>query len=330
MPLINEDAFTLNTLTKAINAVPRHPTVIGDLQLFHEYGIATKNLVLEWRDGRIDLLPDTPRGAPGVPHVSTKRQQLKVPTAHFRTLDRIYADEVQDVRAEFGGTEMQTLDDVRDRKLGEMRRNLEQTIEHQRIGALKGLVQDKDGNTIVDLFAAFGVGQQSVDLDLDASAPASHVGNKMVSAVRLCEDVTGVPAKSYVVLAGATMMDKIRAHPSLVGAVSGWNASAIQIADHRFGDIVIGGCVFREYRQPSGGPTYLAADEGYLVPLGVPDLLLTRYAPADYKETVNTLGIPFYAKGQAGPMDRYVDIEAQSNPISIVTKPRAIIKLTVT
>lgn len=60
--------------------------------------------------------------------------------------------------------------------------------------------------------------------------------------------------------------------------------------------------------------------------MGVTDLLITRYAPADYVETVNTIGLPFYAKQERLRLDKGVELEAQSNPLNLCTKPRAIIK----
>jgi hypothetical protein len=45
-------------------------------------------------------------------------------------------------------------------------------------------------------------------------------------------------------------------------------------------------------------------------------------------ETVNTIGLPYYAKQERIPFDKGVQLELQSNPLHICTKPRAIIKLT--
>jgi hypothetical protein len=47
-------------------------------------------------------------------------------------------------------------------------------------------------------------------------------------------------------------------------------------------------------------------------------------------ETVNTIGIPYYAKQEARRMNKGIDFEAQSNPINLCTRPRAIVKLTLT
>ena len=53
----------------------------------------------------------------------------------------------------------------------------------------------------------------------------------------------------------------------------------------------------------------------------------TVYAPADYIETVNTIGLPRYAK-QATDQEfgRWVKLHTQSNPLPICTRPKTLIK----
>jgi hypothetical protein len=71
------------------------------------------------------------------------------------------------------------------------------------------------------------------------------------------------------------------------------------------------------------------ADQAQLVPEGVPELFKSAFAPADYMETVNTLGIPYYSKLETMPFGKGVAGEAQSNPLHLCTRPLAIIRLTI-
>jgi hypothetical protein len=90
----------------------------------------------------------------------------------------------------------------------------------------------------------------------------------------------------------------------------------------------VGDTTFIEIRSTPGMPVRIPAGESFLVPLGITDLLLTRYAPGDYMETVNTPGLPLYAKSEEMPMGKGYALEAQSNPINFCTRPGAIIRLT--
>ena len=90
----------------------------------------------------------------------------------------------------------------------------------------------------------------------------------------------------------------------------------------KFADVI-----WEEYRGKIGTQAFIGDNEAYLVPEGVADLFITRNAPADYNETVNTLGLPLYAKQAPLPMDRGIEMEAQKNPLNLCTQPVAIIKL---
>lgn len=324
----NSGAFEMEALTAGINRAPYTPGVIAELKIFAEEPSPTTKVKIEGSDGVLSLVPNTPRGAPATPHVSTKRHVIEVVCGHYPKRRRIYADEVQNVRG-WGDEGTETVEAVVGRNQAEMRADLEATIEHQRMGAIKGLVVDVTGATLVDLYAEYGVLQ--ITKSLDTATSTASLANKLIDAVRASEDELGRGTnkpKGFVAFCGPGLLDAIRAHPSFLNATAGWSAAAVQLADHRYGDVVIGGCRFVEIRNPSGGPTYVAADEGYLVPLGVPGLFKTLFGPADYIEAANRQGLPLYMKAEIGPMGKYVDLEAQTNPISVCTRPRAVVKLT--
>ena len=84
------------------------------------------------------------------------------------------------------------------------------------------------------------------------------------------------------------------------------------------------------YRAELNGTKFITTDNCRFVPLGVPDLFQHVMAPANYMETVNTLGKPFYAKMDRTKFDKGVDLEVQSNPLMICNRPGCLIKGTET
>jgi hypothetical protein len=50
------------------------------------------------------------------------------------------------------------------------------------------------------------------------------------------------------------------------------------------------------------------------------------YAPADYIETVNTKGMPRYAKQYPMPNDKGVNLEVQSNPLCYCVRPNTLVQ----
>jgi len=58
----------------------------------------------------------------------------------------------------------------------------------------------------------------------------------------------------------------------------------------------------------------------------VPNLFLTYYAPANYVETVNTIGLPVYAKQASMKFDKGIELETQSNPLNLCLRPTCLIR----
>jgi hypothetical protein len=82
--------------------------------------------------------------------------------------------------------------------------------------------------------------------------------------------------------------------------------------------------VFEEYRGRVGAVPFIAADECLFIPVGVVDVFVEAYAPADYVESVNTLALPRYLKQETMPFDKGVQLEAQMNVLPLCTIPRAL------
>ena len=58
-------------------------------------------------------------------------------------------------------------------------------------------------------------------------------------------------------------------------------------------------------------------------------MYLTRFGPADYEETVNTIGLPRYARQYAMANGKGRHLDAQMNVINLCTRPAALRRLTI-
>jgi Phage major capsid protein E len=67
---------------------------------------------------------------------------------------------------------------------------------------------------------------------------------------------------------------------------------------------------------------FIDPNQAHFFPLGTPNLFKTFFAPADYIETVNTLGLPRYAKAIPSDNNKSVRLEMQTNPLSLCLRPR--------
>jgi hypothetical protein len=68
----------------------------------------------------------------------------------------------------------------------------------------------------------------------------------------------------------------------------------------------------------------VGTDAVHIFPVGVPGLYRTVYAPADYIETVNTLGLPRYARQWQSANGKRVEMESQMNALSYCTRPKVL------
>jgi hypothetical protein len=326
LDMFRSDAFGVVALTDAINKQPYVPGRVSQLGIFEEKGISTTYIAIEEVDGTLKMIADTPRGAPGQQVVKDKRKLRNLRVPHLPTEDRINADEVQNVRAFGTSDQLATVQTVVNTRLGSMARNLDATMEYHRIGAIKGAILDSDGATpLINLFTEFGVTQDTVGFALTTAA--TKVRNKCTEVARLIEDALGGATYQYIhCFCGKGFFDELIEHDNVKKAYERWMAGEALRKDQRRG-FVLGDILFEEYRGKVGATSFVADDDAHFFPVGVPGLFVTRFAPADYVETVNTLGLPRYAKQAVDQrFGKFIDLEAQSNPINLCTRPKVLVK----
>lgn len=314
-------------LTEAINrlAVPNLP-LVTELQLFKESGITSTSAVIDYEDETVTFVPTAPRGGVPEPYNGGARQGLTVNAVHVPQQSSVWADEAQDMRAH-GVAESESPESLQKKRLGGMKKNIEHTLGYHRVGALKGLILDADGSVLLDVFAAFGTTQQTQIMGFGPGAGTYKVLQKTIDAQRKSEDALGGDRpQGYLALAAPDFMDAMRGSSDYSTLMERATPSEM-LRDYRSG-ITVADSTFIELRTPPGAPTFIEAGSAYLIPLGIEGLLISRFAPANYNETVNTDGLPFYAKSQPKDFDKGYDLEAQSNWFNLCTRPRSIIKLT--
>lgn len=331
--IFNNDAFSLSSLSLAMVNQPHVPSRINSSGLFSEEGISTLYVDIESIGNTIRLVPTVPRG--GVPTVPPRdrRQMRSFKVVHLPQQDAIYADAIQGVRKFGTEDQLAGVQDVVNGRLRTMRQSLDVTMEYQRMGAIKGQILDADGTTVLfDLFQDFGVTQNVIDMALDNDA--TDVKQKALDIQRAVEDeLGGLPVSGQNALCSPEFFDALTSHPAVEAAYERWQEGAFFRNQQRDrnggGGFEFGGIYWEEYRGKVGSTRFIAAGEAYVLPQGVPNLFKTYYAPADYIETVNTIGLPYYAKQWVMPGGKGVHLESQSNPLHLNTRPRAVVKVTI-
>lgn len=328
LDIFNDDAFSLSALTQTITDIPGVPTQLGDEGLFQEYGINSLSMMIERQGSALKLVPAAPRGAVPEPVSLTGRKLITISGVHLPQMGSVMADEVQGIRAFGSETEVMAVQSLVTRKLVQARANLDLTMEYQRIGALKGLVLDADGTTVLnDLYSLFGFTQTTFSFAL--SDPATDVKQKCIALKRLVRvAMGGRPVNEVRVKVSETFFDQLVGHTNVKAAYDLWNSGAFDRTSQVDSDFDFAGVIFQIYIGGTSAGDFVPANQGFAYPTGIPGMFQTAYCPANFMETVNTTGLPYYVKQAPMAYNIGVSLYSQSNPITLNTHPEAVIKVT--
>ena len=87
LDIFGSSAFTMVALTDAINKMPYVPGRIGQLGLFREQGVSTTSVMIEEREGSLNLVETTARGAPAIQNTTNKRKARSLVVPHVALED---------------------------------------------------------------------------------------------------------------------------------------------------------------------------------------------------------------------------------------------------
>lgn len=326
LDVFKDDAFSFTELIAAINKVPYVPTKLGRMGLFQEEGVSTLSVAIEMENNVLTLVPTAPRGASGQVKGLQRRNVRDFRPVHLPQRVHVYADEVQNLRAFGSQTDVELAMNRLRKKMAVARRDLDVTHEFQRMGALKGIVYDADGTSVLyNFLTEFGVTALTDTFTL--SSTSTKVLQEIVGFKRQIEDkLGGVMVTGWTALCGSTFFDNFTGHPAVEESYRYQQGNVLR-EDRREG-FEFGKVWWEEYRGQVGGNQFLAADKCLLIPEGVPDMFKSVFAPANYMETVNTEGVPFYMKAKTMDFDVGVEWDVQSNPLHINTRPDCVMEIT--
>lgn len=336
LDIFQGDAFSVTTLTDTINKLKYVPGRISSMGLFQETGVTTTSVVVEERNGVLQLIGPTPRGGPGhtVPKPSRLARSLFVP--HFEINDSVMAEEVQGVRAWGQETQVETVQGLVGDRLQIHSQSMAQTQEYSRMGALKGLVTYADGSTL-DLLKEFNVSAPAVvPLDLANAGNTGAVRRNTSGIFRtVAEQLGPIPFTGLYAFAGDDFFDDLVSNAEVRSTYLSWQAAqelrgsfvnANSASQGSYGVFTYGGIQWDNYRGFVGATPFVDPDEAVIFPIGIPGLYRTYYAPADYIETVNTVGQRLYSKQYEMQNGKGVNLDTQMNALDICTRPNVLLR----
>lgn len=337
MPTMQEqgNVFSVVEMTEAVNKLPLMPMRLGSL--FRQRGVRTTSVALDIKDGRLVLVSNQDRRA-APQHMAgrgTKRKTVTIPTAHLPLVDSLLPDDVQNVRA-FGGTEPMGVEYVINEKLLDLKNSIEMTVEFHRLGAIKGVVYDADGlEVLYNLFDAFGVSKNTASISFPTGASTTKknpILKGILDAKRKAQQkLGGLPITRFEALVGSDFYDLLTGHELVRKPFEDWQSNQANWGDndYRKRGFVYGGVTWIEASEIVNNRVMVEATKAHMYPVGL-GCFDQFSAPANWTETVNTIGQPFYAQMEARDLQRGIDIEVQANPLCVCNVPEALVELTAT
>nr|VFK16260.1 MAG: Phage major capsid protein E [Candidatus Kentron sp. LFY] len=321
------DMFTVTSLTESINKLPVEPHLLESMGLFSEKGVTTTSVLLEERNGRLSLVPTASRNDEPAPlkHPKRVRRTLEVP--HLPQSGQLLPSALQNI-APFGRETVQNQQArVINDELTRLKSNLNATKEWHRVGALRGKVLDHDGSVLYDLYEEFDVTKKTLPIPFDVAD--TKVITHCLNAKRHVESkLQGVMASGYRALCGPDFYDALTTHPNVEKAFANWQAAQDRLAGDNRAGFSYGGIDFKEYNVDVSGHKFIPDNVASLFPLSK-GIFRTYNAPANYNQTVNTVGKPYYAKAERRKFDKGWDLESQANPLTLCFLPETLVELVI-
>lgn len=319
---------------------------------FTEFGITQTTI-------NFDFTSFNPFTAPAAPTLTSTASGSLTGTYYYKVTFVTANGETQ------GGTEANTgaitskevaLSNIPIGPTGTLYRNIYRSTASGGSGSEHFLIQISDNTTTTytDNTADASLGTTAVPTVSNIPGAPVNTGVMDMKAqatkiIRAIEDALGVTLYRNVrVICGNAFWDNFINHPSVVHAYERWLMA---------GDTGTGGSFFRKQQRqqlnrqgdsvtPGGfefagiywenyrghiGSTYFIPDKSAIAfPEGSPDLFIEHNAPAPFIETVNTMGLPYYAKQEPLRFGLGIELHAEANPLPICTRPGALIALTQT
>lgn len=330
LDIFKNDAFSTRSLSDAINEIKYVPGRLGEMKLFTETSVDTTTVAVETKGQTIIVVPPTPRGGPGTTVGKEGRKLLPMSIPHFEINDAIMAEEVQNVTQFAKPQQLETVSNkIAERQLMHVQ-SMGVTQEKSRLGAVQGVVIYEDNSTL-DLYSTFGVTKLS-DINFSLGTAVDGELRKKCAGVtrQMASVLDGVPFRGIHALCSDDFFDELLKNKEFRSTFEGWSEAKIlreaYVGANRssYGIVEFGGIVFENYRGSSGLGVEVPAGECAIFPVGVPGLFRSVAAPADYMDTVNTMGKRLYNHQYRMANNKGVHFDVQMNVIEYCTRPRAL------
>ncbi len=326
MNIFDSKAFDLVSMLNAIDRVEYRPNRLQSLNLTTQEPVRTTAVSIEKRkEGALKLVPTTPRATPLTRLNGEQRDLRSFETRRVGEFDKMYAHEIQNVRAFGSESELQQMQSEVARRLERLDADISLTEEHMLLGMIQGRVIDADGSLIYDWFDEWGVTEAGeVNFDF-AGRGESDIGLFRQDCRdikrRMRDNAKGMTMTGVHALCGDEFYDSLVTHPAMQETYK--YQEGARLRDQISETFTFGGITFENYRGTDDKSTVaIEADKARFFPTGARGLFLDVRAPGESFAVANQPGRRRYAQViRDRDRDEWVQIEAKTYPLHVCTHP---------
>jgi len=337
MNIFKDDAFSLASMSQAIERIPTNPGRLGQLNLFTPNPIRTELFGIEERKGVLKLIQTSKRGAPLEQGTVGKRKMRYFETVRLAKSDTIRASELQFVRKfNTEGQVKELQSELASRLSGPngLIADMDYTKENHRLGAIQGKVLDADGSSVIyDFYTEFGITEATeIAFDLSNASPTPGALRKMVQqkVIRPMRKIAqGARYTGIRALCSPEFFDALISH----GEVRETYLNQQEASDLREGydlkQFNFAGVIWEEYvGDDADSEVALTAEKVRFFPEGVGNgVFEVAYSPGERFDDIGTLGKDIYSWViPDDKRDSFVDLEVFSYPLFMCKRPDMLLK----
>lgn len=331
------NAFEVVDYTQELQLIPLAPTLLNDTGLFAEEMLSTHTVTFEEVAQSIGLVGDTYRGSKPQANNDDNRKIRSYPLAHFAVTDSILPQDIQSKRAYGSQDAAETEAAVMARKMERIVKSFEQTLEAARFSTLTtGNIYAPNGTIAGNFFNDFGVTQTVVDFDLDVAT--TDVVSKVETVIAVMQDNanTGDVITGVIGYCSPEFFSAFIAHAKIQQAYQYFSATEGQMIQRNragagtglYREFTYAGVRLIETRQQIGGQRLIPANEAVFVPVGTTDSFVTYFGPCSKLDFVNTMAERTYMFQYRDPKGERLELDASSDFINVLRRPKLVVKAT--
>lgn len=335
MDIFDDDAFSLVSMTEAVEKLPYVPGFLGSLGIFGAgQGVMTDTVSIEERARVLSPIPTSMRGTEPPMGATEKAKLRSFHIPRVAKADQVFAREIANLRAFGSQSDLVTAAQLIAQKQQELLIEYELTMELHRLGAAQGILLDTDGTTLYNFFTEFGISQPTeIDFDLDNASPVSGalrslISNSVVRPIVRALGGAWNPGIRIIGLCGDTFYDQFVNHNDVVKTYVNWQASEGLRTGTAFKNFTFADVEWVNYRGTDDNTTVaIGTGKVKFIIVGVPGLFRRINGCGEDLDTVNTIGRPIYSNLVRDlKRNQWVQPEIYSYPLHLCTRPEVLLR----